>query len=126
MKGKIKNMVGRLLRQREIPVIGGTLWMLRQVTFYISIINFVMISRVFWDTNTGIRSIFPNYWAFLFLGLGTITLVAMVIEYKVVLPSLFKFQQYQSYRLERSPIYKEVIELRRDVKKLLEKTKGKK
>lgn len=123
----MRRIIRRLLRQHEVPAIGGAMWLVRQVAFYLSIVNFVMISRVFWDASAVVRGIFfQSYWLFLIGGLGLIMLVASFVEYKLVAPSWFKFQQHQSMTIERSPIYKEVIEMRKelaDIKKLLEKKK---
>ena len=123
----MERIIQRLLRQHEVPAIGGVMWLVRQIAFYLSIVNFVMISRIFWDTSAIVRDLFfQNYWLFLFGGLGLIMFVASLIEYKLVAPSWFKFQQYQSMTIERSPVYKEVVEMRKEIaeiKKLLEEKK---
>lgn len=105
-------------KQKEISGwLGGLSFLLRQTVFYFSAVNLVMITHVFYVTSPTVQSFFGSYWLFLVvLGLGLLALMAF--EYVVMLPSMFRFQQQQLYMSRRSPIYEEVLEIKRRLEEL--------
>lgn len=93
-------------KQREIPSwLGGFGFLLRRITFYFSFINFLMISGLIWKEYGFVRDIFlGNYWVFLIFGFGGLLALTLAVEYTLVAPSMFRFQQEQYYKKDRSPL----------------------
>ena len=90
-----------------------------RIGIYLALINWVMLSSIFWTSTPLVRSIFLNsYWLFLFLGLGGIIVIVLLIEWVVMFPSEIRFTQYQWAKGSRSPLYREVTETRKIVEKL--------
>ncbi|MDK2876176.1 MAG: hypothetical protein PWQ22_586 [Archaeoglobaceae archaeon] len=91
--------------------IGGVKELLARVTFYISILNFLMIIVTTYYTT--IRHIYNiPFWVF-FATLAVIVIVAMVFEYTIVLPSQIAFLNWQAYTHD-NPI-------RKDLEKIMSK-----
>lgn len=97
-------------RQKRVGrFIGGLKELLARVTFYISILNFLMIiATTYYTTVRHLYSI--PFWMF-FLALAVILVVAMVVEYTIVLPSQIAFLNWQAYTHD-NPI-------RRDLEKIM-------
>lgn len=103
--------------QKEIPtILGGTKTLLQEVTFYITILNLIMITRLFYysASDPWIRTIFPHYLIFM-LTIAMIAVACMAFEYVIMIPSKTRFTQEQAYKADRSPIMREVKELRKQV-----------
>lgn len=111
----IKKMKGLLPKQKEVSGwLGGFSFLLRRTAFYFSLVNYLMVSHVFYVTSPAVREIFGSYWIFLIvLGLGLAAL--MIFEYVIMLPSLMRFQQTQYYKEDRSPLYDRLDEIERKI-----------
>ena len=108
--------------------IGGFLMLLARTMSFVSIFNFIMITRIQYYNNDDdfIRIIFPHY-SWFFSVVVVVTLIAMTIIYVFVIPSEIKFSNYQSVKDERNPLFnllKEVSEELKEVRKELDELKN--
>jgi len=91
-----------ITKQYNLGVRFGALRILvGQVMFYVSMANFVMISVVAYDTTLRavIQAHFPWFNFPLFIGImAFLVLVAMVLEYKFVVPSTTSYGNVMWYR----------------------------
>ena len=121
---KVKNRLRKLIpRQMELSgAIGGTRMFVSRIGIYLTFINWVMLSTIFWSDSEIIRHVFlGSYWLFLLLGLGGAVFVALLFEWVVVFPSEVRFTQYQWAKGDRSPLYSEIKEMRKIVERLEQK-----
>lgn len=112
------NKVFRVIfRQHNIGAwVGGFKSILGGVTFYIAIINFVLIAITAYHTTLSptIIRFLPWFNLPLFLGVMVVLLLAlMVIEFKFVMPSLITFANLQVYTHRNL--------LKRDLEKIMKK-----
>jgi len=96
-------MLKGLFKQHRISRVGGFKDMLTQTVFYISMINFVLIAVTAY--NSTLRAIIiewiPGFKLWMFFGILIIlVLVAMVLEYKYIAPSLYSFRSKQMFEHE--------------------------
>jgi len=94
----------KLLKQYNIPWIGGAKILLVQVVFYGSCINFLLIAVTAYHTT--LRGYFVNTLTWMtfpifFISLLIILTIAMVLEYKFVLSSLYLFTSKQMTLVDR-------------------------
>lgn len=101
--------------------LGGFLILLAKTMAFISMFNFVMITRIqYYNADDDIiRTIFPHYIWFLF-AVTIVTLFAMIAIYVFVMPSEFMFSNRQSIKDERNPIYNLLKEMSSEVKEIKE------
>lgn len=102
--------------------IGGLKAILLQTTFYVSLLNFALITITAYNTTIAPYAAKYMPWfnmpMFLFV-MGIILVMAMVMEYKYIYPAMIKFQNEQEYehqsllRRDLSDIKKELDEIRR-------------
>jgi len=111
-----QRMVGRF--------IGGLKELLARVTFYISILNFLMIIATTYYTT--VRHVYDMpFWQF-FLILATIVVVAMIFEYTIVMPSQIAFLNWQAYthdnpiRKDLEKVMAKLEEIEKEIEKLKE------
>jgi len=102
-----------ILKQYMIPYVGATKTMLSSVMFYISLINFLLISLVSFQTSIKpwavVHASWLTLWSFFGILIG-IVLVAIVIEYKFVIPSIYSFGSGQGYT-HNNPLVKDIQEV---------------
>ena len=91
--------------------IGGVKELLGRVTFYISLLNFLMLAVTSYYTTIQHIVQIP-FWTF-FAMLMTVVLAAMILEYTIILPSQIAFLNWQVYTHD-NPI-------RRDLEKIMSK-----
>jgi len=99
--------------------LGGFLVLLAKTMAFVSMVNFIMITRIqyFNSDDDFIRSIFPHYIYFLF-ATTILVLIAMTLIYIFVIPSEIKFGNTQSIKDERNPLYNLLEVVSADVKEL--------
>jgi len=103
--------------QKEMStILGGTKTLLQEITFYISILNLIMITRLFYYSTSDpwIRMIFPHYLVFMAI-IAVAAVACMTFEYAIMIPSKVRFSQEQAYKADRSPIMREVKELKKQL-----------
>jgi hypothetical protein len=115
-----------LLKQHNIPWIGGLKDILTMVAFYMSMINFGLIILTSYEVTLGkyIKTYLPwfnilYFYLLMFIILG----LAMLFEYKFIYPSLYAFrnkQEYSHQNLLRGDL-KEIKERLEKIEKALEK-----
>ena len=112
-------------KQRRVGrFIGGIKELLGRVTFYISMMNFLMLAATAYYTT--IRHFLPiSFWIFLAI-LVAIVITAMILEYTVILPSQIAFMNWQIYTHE-NPIRKDlekVMAKLEEIERVLEEIKS--
>jgi len=117
----IKRIISILLKQYSLGQgIGAFRDLLGRSLFYISVINFALISVTAF--NTTVRDYVAQYvsWfsfpIFIFL-LILVAFSAMVLEYKLVLPSNVNFANRQIYK-HKNPIKDDLLEIKGKLDKL--------
>lgn len=122
---QIKKLIRTMIpKQKEMSSwLGGLDYLLRRTAFWFSILNLILISHVFFVTSPAIQDFFGSYWLFLvILGFGLLALMAF--EYMIMVPSAMRFQQEQTYKSYRSPLWPRLDRIERElreIKKMLEK-----
>jgi len=99
-------------QKRVGSFLGGVKELLSRVTFYVSILNFLMLAVTAYHTT--IRYFLPlpfwvlplPFWVF-FATLAVIVVVAMIFEYTIVLPSQIAFLNWQVYTHD-NPVRKDL------------------
>lgn len=100
--------------------IGGLKELLSRVTFYISIMNFGML--IITSYYTTIRHVYSvPFWIF-FGFLAMVVLVAMIVEYTIVLPSQTAFLNWQVYTHD-NPIRRDLEKIMRKLEELEEEVR---
>ncbi|MDI6860235.1 MAG: hypothetical protein QMC85_07045 [Methanocellales archaeon] len=105
---------------------GGVKTLLQETAFYITIINLIMITRLFYysASDPWIRTFFPHYLLFM-LALVALAVLCMTFEYTIMYPSKMKFGQEQAVKADRSPLMREVLEIRRQLNRIEERIEKK-
>jgi len=101
--------------QRRVRYIGGFKNLLMRTTSYIAILNFLMIAVTAYYTT--VRYFLPIPFAIFMLCLVLLVFVAMLIEWRYVLPSEIRFLVWQQY-IHENPLVRDVKELKEAVKRL--------
>jgi len=117
MKRILSHIPKLIPAQKEIStILGGTKTLLQEATFYITILNLIMITRLFYYSTSDpwVRTIFPHYLIFMLI-MAMLAVACMTFEYVVMIPSKYKFTQEQLYKADRSPIMREVKELKKQL-----------
>lgn len=99
--------------------IGGFLMLLAKTMSFVSIFNFILITRIqYYNADDDfVRTVFPNYTFFLSLVI-IVTLIAMTVIYVFIIPSEIKFGNQQSVKDGRNPVYNLLEEVKMDVLEL--------
>lgn len=99
--------------------LGGILMLLAKTMSFVSMFNFAMITRIqYYNADDDIiRIIFPNYWWFLF-AVSIAVLIAMALIYVFVIPSEIKFNNIQSIKDNRNPLFDLLKEVSADLKEV--------
>ena len=104
--------MNNLLKQsNHSPLIGALKEVAGHTMFWVSIINFALISATAYNTTIFpiISGVAPWFSFWLFMGLLVfVTLLAMLLEYKFVIPSVLAFRIKQEYK-HQSP-YRQDLE----------------
>lgn len=106
-------------QKRMSTHLGGFLMLLAKTMAFVSMFNFAMITRIqYYNADDDIiRTIFSNYWWFLF-AVSIAVLIAMALIYVFVIPSEFSFSNRQSIKDNRNPLYNLLTEVSADVQEL--------
>jgi len=127
MPGFIEKFQKKFLKQTAIPWIGGFKDIFTMVVFYMSMINFALISVTAY--NTGLRDWMIQHgmpWMKVWMFLGVMVIIAvigMVFEYKFIYPSFYAFRSKQEYK-HQSPIQKDLKIVKEQLDKVLERQDG--
>ena len=99
--------------------LGGVLMLLAKTMAFVSMFNFAMITRIqYYNADDDIiRSIFPHYSWFLF-ATSIAVLFAMGTIYVFVIPSEIKFNNRQSVKDDRNPLFNLLKEVSADLKEI--------
>jgi uncharacterized membrane protein len=100
--------------------IGGIKAILLQTTFYVSLLNFALITITAY--NTTIAPYAAKYIPWLnmpvfLLALIVILVLAMVMEYKYIYPAMIKFQNEQEYE-HQSLLRRDLADIKNDIDEL--------
>lgn len=112
---------GQIFKQYQIPLIGGLKDVFAHTVFYMTGINFFLISvTAYWTTiMPHMRGyIWPGfrYWMLL-VAVVVILILAMLIEYKFILPSYYRFRAGQ-YSMEDREIRQKLDEVAKSIQEL--------
>ena len=107
--------------QKIVLVIGAMKELAVRTAFYISVLNFIMISVTAYNTTIKHYLDIP-FWLFVVI-LGTIVFMAMLFEYAIVYPSVVAFNSRQWYK-HNNPLVKDIKEIKEELKKLREDLKN--
>ena len=99
--------------------LGGVLMLLAKTMAFVSMFNFAMITRLqYYNADDDIiRTIFPHYSWFLF-AVSIAVLIAMALIYIFVIPSEIKFNNRQSVKDDRNPLFNLLKEVSADLKEV--------
>lgn len=121
-------MLKRLLRQYKIPLVGGLKDVLLQTVFYVSMVNFILITVTAY--NTTLREYFirwiPGFQLWMFFAILIFIIgVLMVLEYKYIVPSFYSFRSKQMFEHESKVMdeLKNIHKLLNEISKKEKKTK---
>jgi len=123
-KMEIKKLLAR--QYNFGPWLGGFKDLFSRTMLYISIINFILIAITAYHVTLKVFLLqylpWMSFWMY-FIGLVVIVLLAMVLEFKFIIPSHYTFLNRQEFehqnliRKELEGIKKELEELRKELKK---------
>lgn len=108
-------MLKKILKQYKTPGIGGFKEILAQTVFYITVINFILITVTAY--NTTLREFFlvwmPGFklWMFFVILIAGV-LLGMILEYKFITPSQYAFKSKQLFEHE-SKVMDEIKKIHR-------------
>lgn len=105
-------MLRRILKQYNLPWIGGFKETLTQVAFWVSIINFGLIAVTAYHTTIRLYVAWLNFPLFMAV-LILLVLIGLVIEYKFIVPAIWAFRGKQMFEHES--------ELTKRIEKILER-----
>lgn len=121
---RTRSRVRRMLHQRGIKIwMGGFKDILIMSFVWVSIINFVLVSAIAY--NTTIRPSLPDSfswltpWVFMVL-MGVVFVVIMFIEWKWIYPSYYAFRNRQEYE-HQNLLRGDLEELKKRQKKIMER-----
>ena len=108
----------KIPKQKRIKYIGGLKLLLARSSFYISILNFLMLA------STSYIVVIKNYFYIPFC-LFLLTMVAMVVgamifEWAIMMPSEIAFTNWQTYE-HNNPIRTDLESIKRDLEELKKK-----
>lgn len=105
-------------KQIRVKYIGGLKTLISRCTFYIGILNFLMLAATSYTVVVkGIIDV--PFWVFL-LGMVVVVLVAMIFEYTIMLPSELSFTNWQTYEHD-NPIRRDLEEIKEKLKEIEKK-----
>lgn len=118
------SLIKQVLKQHKMSThFGGIKDVLGQTIFYTSIINFTLIAITAYNTTIKFYAemYVPwfRFWMFI-LALFIFVIIAMILEYKFVQPSIFAYRNNQEYS-HKNPIRRDIAALSVQVKELEEK-----
>ena len=106
----------KIIKQGDIDVwLGGAKELVMRTMFYITAINFLLIAVTAYHTT--LRPYLPiSFWGFLAF-LVVVVIIAMVIEYKIILPSSIAFLNAQVYK-HRNPLVDDILEIKKKLERI--------
>ena len=109
-------------KQIQLPYIGALYDLSGRVFHFISIVNFMLVTRVYYYNpgDTLLQDIFGSYILFMIV-CGIFGMVLAGLVYAVVVPSHNKYSQEQSVINGRSPTYEKICELEKKIDQLQKK-----
>lgn len=120
MLGKLRKLI---LKQHMIPIVGGIKAQLISVMAYGSMMSLLLIIITAYNTPTvqWVGRFIPHWSIWTFFGiLAVCLLVLLIIDYKLITPSSYRYTSTQMAAHE-SPLYKVAKATQNEVKELKEK-----
>jgi len=105
-------------KQKRIKYIGGLKLLLARSSFYISILNFLMLASTSYVVVIK-KYFYIPFWLFL-LCMILIVIGAMIFEWAIMLPSEIAFTNWQTYE-HNNPIRADLESIKRDLEELKRK-----
>lgn len=113
------NITKYIPKQIHIPYVGAMWELAGRVSFLVSLINYVFMSRLYYY-NTGdsyLRDVFGSYILFA-IAILIVVAIAAGFMWAFIIPSHNKFCQEQAYVDGRSPLYDMVVEMKEQLDRL--------
>jgi hypothetical protein len=106
---KLQNLIPK---QIHVPYVGALFELAGRAFFFVSIANFILNTRLFYY-NTGDSWLREHFSSYLEFGLAYIALglVVIILVWVILIPSQNKFQQEQSVKDGRSPMFDKICEI---------------
>ena len=98
---KLDNILRKITKQNDSNIwVGGAKEVLGHTIFWVSMINFVLIAATAY--NTTLKDYIINYMGWVtfplfMLFLAIVVFIAMLIEYRFIIPSVMAFRNKQEY-----------------------------
>ena len=105
----------KIPKQKRIKYIGGLKLLLARSSFYISILNFLMLASTSYVVVIK-KYFYIPFWLFLFCMI-LIVIGAMVFEWAIMLPSEISFTNWQIYE-HNNPIRRDLESIKHDLEEL--------
>lgn len=109
-----------ILRQYALPYIGGAKYLINNILFYIGVINFGLIAIMSYHTTlapwAAEHAKWFNLWVFAII-ISVILVLAMIIEFKIMLPSLIGFANVQGY-IHENPFVQQLKEVQKELREV--------
>lgn len=115
-------MLFKVPKQIQLPYVGALYDLSGRVFHFISIANFILMTRVYYYNpgDSYLQDTFSSYFLFM-LSCGIFGVFLSGLVYAFVVPGHNKFQQEQAVLDGRSPIYEKLCELERKIDALEKK-----
>ncbi len=106
-------------KQIELPYIGALYDLSGRVFYFISVANFILMTRVYYynQSDSLLRDIFGSYFVFMSV-CGIFGMVMAAAAYACIVPSHNKYLQEQAVLDGRSPTYEKLCELEKKIDRL--------
>ena len=114
----MKKVKMKIPKQKRIKYIGGLKLLLARSSFYISILNFLMLASTSYVVVIK-KYFYIPFWLFL-LSMVAVVVVVMIFEWAVMLPSEISFTNWQTYE-HNNPIRKDLEFIKQDLDELKKK-----
>ena len=108
----------KIPKQKRIKYIGGLKLLLTRASFYISILNFLMLASTSYVVVVK-KYFYIPFWLFL-MGLVAVVVVVMIFEWAIMLPSEISFTNWQYYEHD-NPIRVDLESIKHDLEELKRK-----
>ena len=104
-----------------LTIIGGIKKIASRSSFYISVPNMLMIGVIFYNDSTIVQGIFPTVYYWLGFILFVFVPAVLLFDYSIMYPLEVKFANNQSEHTKRSPMYRDIQEIKRDIEEIKRK-----
>lgn len=127
----MQKLAATALKQYRFKGVGFVRTMMAYLMFYLAPINFLLLVWTAWHTTISLwaydHAPWLNIWIFLLI-ISVVLLLGLILEFKLVLPSMVAFQNTQAYQ-HSNPIaadFRTVMAKLEKIEKLLEEQDEKK